>query len=314
MPELKLNGRADRWIKTWLPCTAPRPKKLLRLTRLGLAMAFLVLALAVGCGAADSPTPAATTPASSNPAAVEPSPAPRIENGGTAVPANTPAVSTDTPAPSAEPAQPTTSSEHAGEHAGAVPEPTAPPSGTTGGEGQTFVIQSGTTARYLVREQLARLDLPNDAVGETNEVSGTIAFDADGGVVTPDSKIVVNLGGLTSDSDRRDGYVRSRSLETDTYPTAEFLIQDAHGLPWPLPTDGDVSFQIMGDLTVHGVTKPSTWDVAGQFDGDSGDSFTGTAKTSFTFEDFDIAVPRVRVVLSVDNNIRLELDFTASGE
>ena len=285
----------NHWAANWLPYAAPRPRELLRLARLGPAMAFLVLALAVGCGSADAPTPAATTPAESSPAAVEPSPM----QAPTPVPANTVAVPTGTTAATPPPT------------GVSVPESTSPPAGATGGEGHTFVIQSGATARYLVREQLARLDLPNDAVGETNEVSGTIAFDAGGGIVTPDSKIGVNLAGLTSDSDRRDGYVRSRSLETDTYPTAEFLIQDAAGLPWPLPADGEASFQIMGDLTVHGVTKPSIWDVAGKFDGDS---FTGTAKTSFTFEEFDIAVPRVRVVLSVDNNIRLELDFTATGE
>ena len=200
---------------------------------------------------------------------------------------------TDTPAPAAAPTE-------------------DPDSGaeTTAAGGAEFAIQSGATARYLIREQLANLDFPNDAVGETGDVSGSIVFDAGGGIVAPDSKIVVDLRGLKSDSDRRDGYVRNRSLETDTYPNAEFIIREAPGLSWPLPSQGEASFQLLGDMTVHGVTKPLTWDVAGSFDGDS---FTGQAKTNFTFEEFDIDVPRVRIVLSVDNDIRLEVDFTAAA-
>ena len=181
---------------------------------------------------------------------------------------------------------------------------------TTVAGGTEFVIQAGATARYLIREQLVRLDFPNDAIGETGDVSGSIIFDADGGIVSPGSKIVVDLRGLKSDSDRRDGYVRSRSLETEDYPNAEFIIREVAGLPWPLPSQGKVSFQLVGDMTVHGVTKPLAWEVSGSF---QGNSFTGQAKTNFTFEEFEIDVPRVRVVLSVDNDIRLEVDFTATA-
>ena len=279
---------------------AVRLRELLCRNRLGLGAAFLVLALVLGCSGAESPAPVPAATASSAPVTAVESSTPAQP---TAAPANTVAAPADAPAESPAPTE-TAAPERT------APEPTAPPAESVGVGGQTYVIQSGATARYLVREQLARLDLPNDAVGVTNDVTGAIVFDADGGVVAPDSMIVVDLQGLTSDSDRRDGYVRSRSLETDAYPTAEFLIQETAGLPWPLPTEGEAAFQIMGDLTLHGVTKPSTWDVAGQFDGDS---FNGTAKTNFTFEEFGIAIPRVRVVLSVDNDIRLELDFTASA-
>ena len=214
--------------------------------------------------------------------------------GSTAVP-----VPADTPEPTNAPAPAAAPTEEAGSG-----------SETTVAGGTEFVIQAGARARYLIREQLASLDFPNDAIGETGDVSGSIIFDADGGIVTPGSKIVVDLRGLRSDSDRRDGYVRNRSLETDTYPNAEFIIREAAGLSWPLPSQGGASFQLLGDMTVHGVTRPLTWDVAGSFDGDS---FTGQAKTNFTFEEFEIDVPRVRVVLSVDNDIRLEVDFTAAA-
>lgn len=38
----------------------------------------------------------------------------------------------------------------------------------------------------------------------------------------------------------------------------------------------------------------------------------GTAKTAITFSQFDLTKPSVCVVLSVDDTVRLEFDFTAS--
>ena len=279
------------------PSTATRSRRAGILAPLTL-MLFLVPLFALGCSAAATPdAPAETSPAGTPtaPLAATTSPQPTVampDATGSPVPTDTPEP-TNTPAPAAAPT----------EDAGSGAE-------TTVASGTEFVIQAGARARYLIREQLASLDFPNDAIGETGDVSGSIIFDAGGGIVSPGSKIVVDLRGLRSDSDRRDGYVRNRSLQTDTYPNAEFIIREAAGLPWPLPAQGEASFQLLGDMTVHGVTRPLTWDVAGSFDGNS---FTGQAKTNFTFEEFEIDVPRVRVVLSVDNDIRLEVDFTAAA-
>jgi polyisoprenoid-binding protein YceI len=67
-----------------------------------------------------------------------------------------------------------------------------------------------------------------------------------------------------------------------------------------------VTFQLVGDLTVHGVTHPTTWDVTAQV---AGQALTGSASTSVTFEDFNMTPPRVPVVLSVEDNITLIVDF-----
>ena len=42
---------------------------------------------------------------------------------------------------------------------------------------QLVVGPDGNEVRYRIREQLVGLDLPNDAVGATKEISGGIAFD-----------------------------------------------------------------------------------------------------------------------------------------
>jgi len=165
---------------------------------------------------------------------------------------------------------------------------------------------SGNEARYRVREQLANVAFPTDAVGTTQSVSGAIVIGDDGTIVTAQSKIVVDLTTLQSDRERRDGFIQRRTLETERYPTATLVPTAARGLPNPLPRSGSFSFELVGDLTVHGTTRSTTWQVTAQGT-DSG--FVGTAKTRFTFGDFGLEQPRVMVVLSVEDDIRLEYDF-----
>lgn len=166
---------------------------------------------------------------------------------------------------------------------------------------------TGNAARYRIREQLVGLDLPNDAVGETPGVRGVIAADAKGNVIAAESKFTVDVAALKSDRDRRDGFVRRRVLETDTHPVVTFQPTSVRGMTLPLPTSGTRSFELVGNLTVRGTTRPTVWKVNAQF---QPGRIAGGATTSFTFADFGMEQPRVPVVLSVDETIRLELDFT----
>lgn len=165
---------------------------------------------------------------------------------------------------------------------------------------------TGNAARYRVREQLVGLDLPNDAIGETKAVTGTIAADSKGNIIPAESKFVIDVTNLVSDKQRRDGFVRGRVLETQQYPTVTFVPSSIKGLKAPVPKTGSRTFDVTGNLTVRSVTKPTTWRVTAQF---NGDHVTGSAKTGFTFTDFSIDQPRVPVVLSVADSIHLELDF-----
>ena len=169
------------------------------------------------------------------------------------------------------------------------------------------IVADGTQARYRVREQLAALSLPSDAIGRTSAVTGSIVINSDGTLVPDLSKFVVDVTGLVSDKNQRDQFVRRSVLQTSQYPTVEFDPTAVSGLAAPLPASGPVSFQITGNLTAHGTTKPATWTVTGQILNTK--EMTGTATTSFTFEDYGIQQPRVPVVLSVVDKITLELDF-----
>ena len=165
---------------------------------------------------------------------------------------------------------------------------------------------SGSRARYRVRERLLGRELDNDAVGETTAITGSIALTSAGAIVPTASSFLVNMTGLKSDETRRDRYVQTRVLETDSFPTTRLAVTGVRGLPTPVPTSGRVQFQLIGDLTLRGVTRPTTWNVTANV---NGNQLTGTAATAFTFTDFKLMQPKVRVVLSVADTIRLEYDF-----
>jgi polyisoprenoid-binding protein YceI len=173
------------------------------------------------------------------------------------------------------------------------------------------VAPEGNEARYLVREQLLNLDFPNDAVGATSAITGQLVLDADGTVVPGESKFVIDVTTLTSDKERRDGYLQRRTLETEQYPTVTLVPTALHDLPWPLPAAGAFSFEMESDVTIKGVTRPVRWQVSATAENGV---FTGKAMTRFPFETFDLTQPKVSIVLSVENDIRLEYDFRLVAE
>ena len=79
------------------------------------------------------------------------------------------------------------------------------------------------------------------------------------GSVAPNSRLTVDLKGMTSDQGMRDGYIRNRTLETDKFPDAVFVPTAITGVPKMVPTTGQVGVQLTGNLTIHGVTKPVTF-------------------------------------------------------
>jgi polyisoprenoid-binding protein YceI len=169
------------------------------------------------------------------------------------------------------------------------------------------LLPEASAARYRVRERLMGNDLDNDAIGETKNIAGNIVFDAKGKVIPESSKFVLDAGTFVSDKDRRDGYVRGRLLDAKQYPSIVLVPTEIRGITLPVPAAGTRPFEMTGQLTVRGVTRPTTWKGSAQF---QDNRITGSATTAFTFDNMQIDQPRVPVLLSVADTIRLEIDFT----
>lgn len=165
---------------------------------------------------------------------------------------------------------------------------------------------TGNTVRYRVREQLMHHDLPNDAVGETKALTGALEIDSTGKVIAQSSKFSADAGTFVSDQNRRDGYVRRRLLDSDQYPSIVLTPTAISGVSMPFPKSGTLPFDMTANLTVRGVTRPTSWKGTAKFDNGR---VTGSAATAFTFSDIQLEQPRVPVLLSVADTIRLEMDF-----
>ena len=252
----------------------------------GAALMVLFAAAIIACSQQPEPQPTAVPTAAPPVPAVAPPAAPTSAPASMPTPEPPP---TAAPAPTAEaPAEPDEASQGAA----------------------AFVLGEGTIARYKVEEELARQGF-FVATGETTEVDGRIVFDEDGGIVADESGIAIQAGTLRTDSDRRDRYVRERTLLTAQYPEVVFKPTSVEGLPSPIgDVSGTVEFTISGDLTVRDQTRPVTWDVTAEF----GDIITGIAAIDITFEQFGMDKPSVAVVLSVEDTIRLELAFVGRLE
>ena len=184
--------------------------------------------------------------------------------------------------------------------------PTATPAPEPGA--LLFRVETGK-ATVRVREQLAGLSAPNDAVLEVTEVKGTFGVRSDG-TFTPDSKVSVGLEALRSDSNTRDNFIKGSTLAVRRFPTADFVPVRTVGLPTPLPAAGEWTFQVLGKMTIAGVEKDVSWDVKARRDG-TGISASAKNVPTWKFSDFGLQVPRVASVLSIVDEIRLELELVA---
>jgi polyisoprenoid-binding protein YceI len=196
--------------------------------------------------------------------------------------------------------------------ASARPTQTAAPAAVTQGATNPIrlvVDSSSSQASYHAREQLVGKTLPSDAVGTSKSVSGALVLGADGSVLADQSQITVDLSKLQSDESRRDNFIKMDTLQTSRFPMATFVPNALQGLPAPLPTSGQATFQLSGDLTVHGVSKPVTWQVTATF---ADSSVSGSATTAIKITDFGMTPPKAGPVLSIEDGLTLELAFTAA--
>lgn len=171
-----------------------------------------------------------------------------------------------------------------------------------------IVAPTGNEARYRVREQLVGIDFPTDAIGKTDAITGMLTVRPDGAIISDSSRIKIDVSKLKSDKSARDKTLRTSSLETDKYPTVEFVPKSFAGLTTK-PGATAAKFTMSGDLILHGVPHPVTWNVEAH---SVGDEVFGTATTKFTFQDVSLDTPKKPILLipvGVADTIRLEYDL-----
>ena len=192
----------------------------------------------------------------------------------------------------------------------ATPTPTGKPASSASATGPwAFSVDASSKTTVRVREVLAQIRAPGDAVLTATGMKGSFALAADGSFA-PSSKITADLTTLRSDQSQRDGFIKDNTLETRRFPTAEFVPTKTSGLALPLAM-GDSTFTLTGNMTIHGTTKEVTFDVKATRSG-TRLTATATANPDWKFSDFGMSVPRAASVLSVEDHIRVEIALVAT--
>jgi polyisoprenoid-binding protein YceI len=202
----------------------------------------------------------------------------------------------DSPPPAAlDPAPSTTAGQATGT---TQADGAATPDGTwqVGDDGSSYV-------GYRVKEQLAFLDSPSEAVGRSTAVTGTMEVAGD---TVEKVRIEADLTRLTSDESRRDNAIRQRGLESDRYPTATLELAEPIKLA-AAPVQGqEVRGQGKGRLTVHGVTREVDLDLRGRW---SGSTIQVVGQLPVKMSDYQIQAPRFGPVVSIEDSAAVEFSL-----
>jgi polyisoprenoid-binding protein YceI len=181
------------------------------------------------------------------------------------------------------------------------------PDGTSTPDGTWRVSDDGSSyVGYRVREQLAFLNSPNEAVGRSSAVTGTMEVAGDRVEAV---KIEADLTQLTSDEARRDNAIRQRGLESDRYPTASFELTEPVQLDGAPVAGEEVKGTGKGRLTVHGVTRDVELGLTGRW---SGSTIQVVGQLPVKMSDFQIRAPRFGPVVSIEDS--LTVDFNLAFE
>ena len=157
---------------------------------------------------------------------------------------------------------------------------------------------------YRVREQLASLPAPSDAVGRTTAVTGTLAID---GLEISAVDVTADLTQLRSDESRRDDRIRTSGLETDAFPEATFSLTEPIVFETE-PADGEtVEATATGDLTLHGVTRSVEIPIQARR---TGDTIEVVGSLDIAFADYDITAPSFGGFVTVEDHGTIELQLS----
>jgi polyisoprenoid-binding protein YceI len=247
-----------------------------------LAGALLILILSACTGQA---TPTTEAPVS------EPSSMPALAAEATSAPAQA--------EPTSPPAVPTST----------IQEPvTLPVEPAAGGAVIYKIVPGESSATYEVGETFFNENRFNLAVGRTPQVSGEVSLDAANPQNSSIGPLEIDISQFQSDSSRRDNIIRDRFLESRRFPIATFTPNSISGLPGSYTAGQELSFQVMGDLTVKETTKPVTFDVTAKLDGDT---LTGTAVTTILLSEFGVGPIEIAGMLGTEDQAKLTLAFVA---
>lgn len=177
------------------------------------------------------------------------------------------------------------------------------------GDNVFTLVAAESEARFYVNEVLLGQD--NRVIGTAaNAVEGQLTLDYADPAAVQMGTLTVDATTFVTDNTNRTRTLHRTLLETSTFPTVTFTATGFAGLPDTVVVGTVYDFQIMGDLTIHGVTQQVTFDATVTVVSDT--RLEGIASHSTTYGEYGIQILRLPPdVASVESGVRLEIEFVA---
>jgi polyisoprenoid-binding protein YceI len=171
----------------------------------------------------------------------------------------------------------------------------------------TWTVGSKSVAGYRVREQLAFLSAPSDAVGRTSQISGNASIAGSGDALTVTAaSFTVNVESLTSDQSMRDNHIQTLGLESAQFPHATFVLSSPVSLPANATSGAEIQVSLRGALTIHGTTKTVAIPVQARL---TGSQIEVVGSITFPWGEFNMQAPNVGGFVTVDSTATMEFDL-----
>jgi polyisoprenoid-binding protein YceI len=162
-------------------------------------------------------------------------------------------------------------------------------------------------AGYRVREQLAFLSAPSDAVGRTSQITGNATIAGSGRSLTVTAaSFTVNVQSLTSDQSMRDNHIQTLGIESAQFPHATFVLASPVSLPANATSGAEVQVSLRGALTIHGTTRTVTIPVQARL---TGALIEVVGSITFPWGEFNMQAPNVGGFVTVDSTATMEFDL-----
>jgi polyisoprenoid-binding protein YceI len=171
----------------------------------------------------------------------------------------------------------------------------------------TWSVAAKSVAGYRVREQLAFLSAPSDAVGRTSQITGSATITGSGAALTlTAASFTVNVQSLTSDQSMRDNHIQTLGLESAEFPHATFVLSSPVTLPANATSGAEIQASLRGALTIHGTTKTVAIPVQARL---SGSEIEVVGSITFPWGEFNMQAPNVGGFVTVDSTATMEFDL-----
>ena len=189
----------------------------------------------------------------------------------------------------------------------ATPSSSASASADVAAGAGTWTVITGSQAGYRVREQLAFVGAPSDAVGRTSSVEGTVTVTQSGSAYSvPAASLKVDVSTLTSDQNMRDRRIKTMGLESNRFPQATFTLTAPIAVPAEVASGQTVHVSATGQLTIHGSTQTVTIPIDARL---AGSQMELVGSVTFPFSQFGMTPPSIGGFVSVQNNATMEFDL-----